>query len=252
MSVCAGQVYWCALIHKTRHSGKRLVWTTWGLSVCGRSAARIRFDTQARADYFDSIHYSAAVMGINTSALIESAIVGRPVFTLLAPEFRDTQEGTLHFHHLLRVNGGLLRVAHNFEEHAAQLLEAVSADDTWQQREAAHNRRFLEGFVRPHGLDEPVTPRLVDEIEKLAARPAPHPSTRSISEHYGRWSGGSRRIATGRSSARRHPLILARLGLMRAILRRGTAFHQDDDLPANEHQSREPPRARLFARTVDS
>ena len=39
-------------------------------------------DTASRADYFDSIYHAAAVVGINTTAQIESAIVGRPVHTL--------------------------------------------------------------------------------------------------------------------------------------------------------------------------
>ena len=64
-------------------------------------------DADSRAAYFDSIHHSAAVVGVNTSAQIESAIVGRGVHTLLAPEFAETQEGTLHFRHLQQVNGGL-------------------------------------------------------------------------------------------------------------------------------------------------
>jgi hypothetical protein len=58
-------------------------------------------DERSRAEYHDSIYHSAAVVGVNTSALIESAIVGRAVYTVLAPEFRDTQQGTLHFHHLV-------------------------------------------------------------------------------------------------------------------------------------------------------
>ena len=48
-------------------------------------------DAKSRADYFDSIHHSAAVVGVNTTAEIESAIVGRGVYTMLAPEFRDGQ-----------------------------------------------------------------------------------------------------------------------------------------------------------------
>jgi len=36
-------------------------------------------DARSRADYFDSLYYSAAVVGINTSAFIEAAILGRPV-----------------------------------------------------------------------------------------------------------------------------------------------------------------------------
>ena len=71
-------------------------------------------DIGAKSDYFDSIYHCAAVVGINTSALIESAIVNRPVCTWLAPRYRGTQEGTLHFHHLVQSNGGMLNVASTF------------------------------------------------------------------------------------------------------------------------------------------
>ena len=57
-------------------------------------------DEANRADFFDSIHHSTAVVGINTSAMIEAAIIGRPVFSLLAEEFAGTQEGLVHFHYL--------------------------------------------------------------------------------------------------------------------------------------------------------
>jgi hypothetical protein len=121
-------------------------------------------DAQSKADYYDSIYHCAAVMGINTSALIESAIVERPVHTLLAPEFRDTQEGTLHFHHLTRENGGLLHVSATFEEHTQKLGETLTADDGRDEQSA----QFVRSFVRPFGLDVPATPRLVAAIEGLA------------------------------------------------------------------------------------
>src|SRR5262249_50829853 len=68
-------------------------------------------DSTSRADFFDSLFHSAAVVGVNTSAQIEAAIVGRPVYTVLLPEFAATQEGTLHFHHLANDERGLLHVA---------------------------------------------------------------------------------------------------------------------------------------------
>ena len=40
----------------------------------------------AKADYFDSLYHSHAVVGLVTSAFLEAAIVGRPVHTLLLPE----------------------------------------------------------------------------------------------------------------------------------------------------------------------
>ena len=56
---------------------------------------------EARAGFFDSLAHSAAVVGINTSALIEAAILGKSVLTPRVPEFAGTQEGTLHFRYVL-------------------------------------------------------------------------------------------------------------------------------------------------------
>jgi FkbM family methyltransferase len=126
-------------------------------------------DAQSRADYFDSIYHSAAVVAVNTTAEIESAIVGRNVYTVMAPEFRDTQEGTLHFEHLRSVNGGLLHVARDFPEHLEQLDEALRDPRASDER----CRRFVEAFVRPFGLDAASTPKVVDALERLAAQPAP-------------------------------------------------------------------------------
>jgi FkbM family methyltransferase len=136
---------------------------------------------QARENYFDSIYHSAGVMGINTSALIESAIVGRSVHTLLAPEFKSTQEGTLHFHHLLGASSGLLFAARSFEEHARNLLAALSDDESWRRALTDRNRRFLESFVRPYGLEQLAASRLADAIEALATRPAPEPMSDPLS-----------------------------------------------------------------------
>jgi hypothetical protein len=59
-------------------------------------------DAESRADYFDSMFHTAAVVGLNTSALLESAIVDRPVFTILLPEFRDLRAQDLLRRHGLR------------------------------------------------------------------------------------------------------------------------------------------------------
>lgn len=120
-------------------------------------------DEQDRADYFDSLFFSTAVIGINTSAMIEAAIVGRPVLTIQTPEFTHAQEGTLHFHYLLPENGGFLQVAADFPEHLAQLSLALQEGEVEQER----RQRFVESFVRPHGLTTPCTPLLVEAIEQL-------------------------------------------------------------------------------------
>ena len=143
-------------------------------------------DASSRSDYFDSMHHSAAVVGVNTTAEIESAIVGRPVYTLLAPEFEETQEGTLHFHHLTRVNGGLLSVAEDFPDHLAQLDAALRNERGADGR----CRKFVEAFVRPHGIDVPATPKLVEALEALGTGPAPDLVPAPI------WAPLSRRLLT--------------------------------------------------------
>jgi hypothetical protein len=115
-----------------------------------------------RRDYLDSLSHCAAVVGINTSAQLEAAIVGRPVFTIRAPEFAQGQEGTLHFQYLVKAAGGLVQVAGTLDEHVAQLRT------TWQQGpDVEQNRRFLGSFIRPHGLEVPATPLFVEAIERL-------------------------------------------------------------------------------------
>src|SRR4051812_39714879 len=45
-------------------------------------------EAAARDEYFDSLHHAEAVVGVNTSAMIEAAIVGRPVLTIEAGDFQ--------------------------------------------------------------------------------------------------------------------------------------------------------------------
>jgi hypothetical protein len=134
-----------------------------------------------RTGYYDSMFHSAAVVGLNTSAMLESAIVGRPVCSLTG-DFGATQEGTLHFHHLLPENGGFLRVSRTFDEHVAQVSELLRDPDAG----LAQTRRFVASFVRPHGLARPCTPIVAEAIERLAGTPAPAADRDGVSDRLAR------------------------------------------------------------------
>ncbi|MGH2838826.1 MAG: hypothetical protein ACRDJY_10855 [Thermoleophilaceae bacterium] len=136
------------------------------------AAGEVPLDDRSRTDFYDSLHHSALVAGVNTSAFIESAILGRPCLTLELERFRKGQTSTLHFHHLLAENGGPLQRASSWEEHLAQ-LEAALADPA---PAADRDRRFVERFVRPFGRSEAATPRVADAIEQLALSRAPRPA----------------------------------------------------------------------------
>jgi hypothetical protein len=125
-------------------------------------------DARARADYFDSLYFARTVVGLNTSALIEAAIVDRPVHGVLLPEFSPMQEGTHHFRYLLEGPHAFLRIARDLPGHVAQIAEAM------EDGEEPRNRRFVEHFVRPYGRAVASTPVFADAVEALGAlRPVP-------------------------------------------------------------------------------
>ncbi|HEY9465731.1 MAG TPA: hypothetical protein VIR54_21700 [Vicinamibacterales bacterium] len=127
-------------------------------------------DAEAKEDYFDSLYYSSAVVGINTSAFIEAAVVGKPVFTVLEPEISENnQEGTLHLQYLLDEDTGVLRVSRSLDEHVPQLAAALAGHGGGDPKAA----RFVEGFVRPFGRTAAATPRFVEAVEQVAAMPVP-------------------------------------------------------------------------------
>lgn len=124
-------------------------------------------DPDRRADYFDSMYHASVVVGVNSSAMIESAIIGRSVLSILEPEFHHSQEGTFHFSYLLEENGGPVRTAQSLDEHFDQLRQALQGGD---EASRPQTQAFVERFVRPRGLDRPSTPIAVDQIEDLADR----------------------------------------------------------------------------------
>jgi hypothetical protein len=128
-------------------------------------------DAHAKNDYFDSMYHASATVGLNTSAMIEAAIVGRPVHTILVPEFQHSQEGTLHFRYLLDGPNRLLRAAASLDEHARDLAGVIEGRDIDPDRSA----RFVRAFVRPCGLDTSATDHFVNALERVGAQPAPAP-----------------------------------------------------------------------------
>ena len=140
-------------------------------AVCWPPLGDAPVDARSKADYFDSMYHAAAVVGINTSAMIEAAIVNRPIYTVELPEFRDSQAGTVHFHYLQDPTAPLLRSSRTLEEHTRALAEVLNGRDPEPDRSA----RFVRNFVRPGPASTPATLRFVESVEAVGARPAPAP-----------------------------------------------------------------------------
>ena len=139
--------------------------------ACWPKAGDFPVDARSKTDYFDSLYHASVTVGLNTSAMIEAGILGRPVHTILLPQFHDSQEGTVHFHYLLEEPNGLLHAARSLNEHADKLAAALEGRDPDPERSA----RFVREFVRPRGLDLRATDVFVQELEALATLPAPQP-----------------------------------------------------------------------------
>jgi hypothetical protein len=131
------------------------------VSIYPRAGANPVTET-SRGEFFDSIYHSRAVVGVNTSTMIESGILQKPVFSILDPEFSGTQEGTLHFHHLQR--GGLLTLGNSLTEHVDQL--STRLQDVGPEA-VSRSSAFIHSFVRPRGIDLAATPIFIQEIESF-------------------------------------------------------------------------------------
>jgi hypothetical protein len=125
-------------------------------------------DAERKHDYFDSLYYSGAVVGLVTTAFVEAAVVGRPVLTITLPEYRQHQEEMIHFRYLRTVAGGLLHVADDIPSHLRQLAAALSGTGRDER-----NRKFVHAFVRPAGLEVAATPAFVAALEQVPAAAAP-------------------------------------------------------------------------------
>ena len=135
-----------------------------------RLAAAARRRRSSREALAELLARADAVVALNTSAEIEAAIAGRPVLTFRAGEDAPGQEGSIHFAYLLEQNGGFVLDAATLEEHVATARRGCSRGGTTP----APTERFVERFVRPRGLDEPVAPIVAAAALELAgAQPAP-------------------------------------------------------------------------------
>jgi hypothetical protein len=132
--------------------------------------------SSAMDNYFHSMFYSRAVVGVNTTAMIEAAVVDKPCVTILTERYQATQTGRGHFHHLLKAD--FLETAHGFTESSGVIQRILAGEDV----KAANRRMFVYEFVRPCGLDRPVASMFARAVKQAAQ----HKSADEITEENSR------------------------------------------------------------------
>lgn len=98
-----------------------------------------------RQDYFNSLHYSAAVIGINTTGFLDAAIVDKPCITLMDEQMRYGQGA--HFNYL--INADFIEVAGERSETFAFIDRILNGVDVKME----NRRKFVHNFIRPVGME---------------------------------------------------------------------------------------------------
>ena len=100
-----------------------------------------------QADFQNSVQHASAIVGINTSAMIDTLALGRPCVAIITGQYENTQMRAQHFQHLF--DSGALNVARSIGEAVTQLEAVASGHDDHAEARLA----FLSKFLRPQGMD---------------------------------------------------------------------------------------------------
>lgn len=141
------------------------IWEDWseeGTAVVPRSSRDIFYSVEAKNLMFESIFHSCCVIGLNTTAMIETAIVGKPCFTLLVDEYKNTQEMSGHFHHL--EDSDFMVSCKSMGELTEKVSQTVAGDDPYKKG----REEFINNFVRPCGAERNSSAIMQEVLERLA------------------------------------------------------------------------------------
>jgi hypothetical protein len=126
------------------------IWDGWdetGTVVVPKSNRDIFYSREAKELFFETFFHSTCVIGINTTAMIEAAIVGKPCITIISERYKDTQERSGHFHHL--TDAGFIFSARRIKNTCIYIQQVLDGNDTLVDA----RKKFVGSFVRPNGID---------------------------------------------------------------------------------------------------
>ncbi len=169
---------WITAIHRSRdpilsranilirpHPRMKKQWATANLGQ-GPVALSMPKSLNSDQSLYDAIYYSSVVVGLNTSAQLEAAILGKPVLTIKIPKIARGQNGTIHYRYLLKEHGGFVEESVSLRAHMKLLSKILN-----QSYDPKPIDKFVSSFIRPHGRTNPVAGIMAEEIERLLPQP---------------------------------------------------------------------------------
>lgn len=112
--------------------------------------------------FYDTVYHAlAAIDGVNTSAIIDAVIIGKPGIAIVTNEYSKTQSQTEYFKNLISF-GFLAKVSlgRDFLEEIKILLAGKD-----YRREL--RKGFIAEYIRPRGLERSAGTVVMEEIEKF-------------------------------------------------------------------------------------
>jgi hypothetical protein len=130
-------------------------------------AGAIPFAGTAREEFYCSIAYSLAVVGVNTSAMVEAAIIDRPIIAFESDVFGEGHLGTPHYRQLLTYEF-LIRTP-TLADNTEAIARLVHGDPALLGYSRTGNARFVDQFIRPGDRTRKAALRWAEAVEKAFA-----------------------------------------------------------------------------------
>lgn len=136
-----------------------------GVAVLSPGEAAADVDRAAWRAYGATLQHCWAAVGVNSTALLEAALFGRPVLAVPDPLWDRRQEPP-HHHHLRDGCGPLLQGGESIDAQRRALAAAIAAGP---DRPDPVSVAFAARFLRPLGPRARGAPVVADVVEALAA-----------------------------------------------------------------------------------
>ena len=124
---------------------------------------QVPYRGQVEEEYFSLIYFSSAVLGINTSSMVEAGVIGKPVVSMPSDFFGAKQRGTLHFRHLLET--GLIFETNNSAELYQQLQILLRPSKQTRLLIAEKSNNFISQYIRPNDVTIPAARYCADAMQ---------------------------------------------------------------------------------------
>jgi hypothetical protein len=151
------------------HPHNSVIWDQWPKVPPGGVAVWDGRGNDIRG-IIDCVGHSIAVVGINTTAMLEAAALEKPVLTVIDENLSVGQTQRVHFRYL---TDGLVTAAVSLENHVSDLTKILHGDTGFARK----SKTFTRSFLRPPWPFRSPVKAFHIAVEQFAWSPYPRPLT---------------------------------------------------------------------------